>query len=105
MKKLLLIAVLFVAVSSCRHDDPYERVGPCGDITPIEYITHVKPIIKAKCVGCHEEYKFYDKLNEDCYNGKFQKHVFIDRDMPPMGGMDTCHYIILKRWFRDGHYN
>ena len=105
MKKLVLTLVLFVAIYGCKHDDPYKYMGPCGDITPISYTTHVKPIIAAKCIGCHTEYKFYDKLNEDCYNGKFQKRVFIDRDMPPMGGMDTCHYIILKRWFRDGHYN
>jgi len=105
MKKLLLIALSFVVVSCSHKDEDDKYMGPCGDIKSISYKEDVKPIIMAKCVGCHAEYKFYDKLNEDCYNGKFQKRVFIDRDMPPMGGMDTCHYIILKRWFRDGHYN
>jgi hypothetical protein len=104
MKKTLLF-VLLLGLAACSHKDDERVMGPCGDITNISYRAQVKPIIMAKCVSCHVEYKFYDRLNEDCFNGKFQKHVFIDRDMPPAGGMDTCHYVILRRWFRDGHYN
>lgn len=105
MKKLILLCVIAIVVS-CQHEND-ERVagGPCGIVGSVDYVTQVKPIILAKCAPCHTEYKFYDKLNEACNNGTFQKRVLIHRDMPPMGGLDTCHYVILKRWFRDGHSN
>ena len=31
--------------------------------------------------------------------------VIVKRDMPPSGGLDTCDYIILKRWIYNGHSN
>ena len=105
MKKLILLFALLVVVSCKHQDEEREPSGPCGIVGSVDYVTQVKPIITAKCVGCHTEYKFYDKLNEACNNGTFQKRVLIQRDMPPMGGLDTCHYVVLKRWFRDGHSN
>jgi hypothetical protein len=105
MKKITLLLVTLIVVSCKNEVDENVPQGPCGISGRVDYYTQIKPIINSHCARCHVEYKFYDKLNEDCNNGKFQKHVLIDRDMPPAGGMDTCDYIKVKRWFRDGHYN
>lgn len=105
MKKLLILTAILIVIS-CKHEEKDDvSYGPCGNINPVGYTTHIKSIIKQHCLSCHAEYAFYDKLNEACNNGTFQQRVLIKRDMPPTGGMDTCDYTILKRWFRNGHYN
>jgi hypothetical protein len=47
----------------------------------------------------------YDQLNATCINGTFNKRVFLQRDMPPANAvqMDSCDYVILRRWYMNGH--
>jgi hypothetical protein len=99
MKKLLIIALLF---AGCKHDVVETTI--CGkDINKISYTADVKPIIKTHCIGCHSEYIMYDSLNASINSGDFAKRVLYKRDMPPAGGLDTCDYIVLKRWYYNGH--
>jgi len=100
MKKLLIIALLF---AGCKHDVA-EETTICGkQINKISYTADVKPIIRQKCIGCHSEYNLYDNLNASVNSGDFAKRVLYKRDMPPAGGLDTCDYIVLKRWYYNGH--
>jgi len=60
MKKLLMIATMAVAISSC-YNDKYDKLYPATpgvtcDTTSISYNTDIKPIIAASCAipgGCH----------------------------------------------------
>lgn len=100
MKNLVILLVLCLFLGSCK-TEPKDEVIPCGEKN-ISYQADIKPIISKNCSACHHEYLVYDKLNEDCMNGKFYKRVIYLHDMPPTG-MDTCDLITLKRWYYNGH--
>jgi hypothetical protein len=121
MKKLLLIASLFVG---CKNDAPeVERAAPACVPTSISYQRDIKPIIRTNCAfnsGCHGSgspngnFFKYDELNAACISGAFNKKVFIQKTMPPVGldslGVDTlkldsCDFLTLRRWYNNGHYN
>jgi hypothetical protein len=102
MRILVLLVILFL-ISSCKHS-AVEDSSPCGkDLNNLHYKSDIKPIIKKHCLSCHAEYTFYDSLNTECLDGAFYKEVLYLRTMPPNGGLDTCDYMILKRWYYNGH--
>lgn len=103
MRKIVLPILFFLA--SCTTAKKEEiQTGPCGtSIKEINYPSDVKPIIRQHCISCHQDYIFYDSLNAEVNTGDFYKRVIVTRDMPPSGGLDTCDYIILKRWIYNGH--
>jgi hypothetical protein len=98
----VLVLLLFVA---CTHEPVEVIPGPCATMNNIKYASDIKPIIQQNCVGCHSDYIFYDSLNAVINSGAFYKRVLQIRNMPPSGPMDTCDYIILKRWIYNGHSN
>lgn len=101
MNKLFLLTAV-VLLTSCFNKN--EDTTICGkEIENISYTADVKPIIREKCMGCHQDYFLYDSLNADVVSGEFYKRVLYKRDMPPSGGLDTCDYIVLKRWYYNGH--
>jgi hypothetical protein len=101
MRKLFLLTVTMLLIS-CTHK--IDETTICGkEIENISYKSDVKPIIREKCMGCHQDYFLYDSLNAHVSNGDFYKRVLHNRDMPPSGGLDTCDYIVLKRWYYNGH--
>lgn len=115
MKKFLALIILTCFVS-CKHDKDdndyrtYYTNYPCNLNSPNPTYVDAKRVIKTYCVGCHSNdtigrYLQYDQLNNACNNGSFNKRVFLKRDMPPANAsqMDTCDYIILRRWFMNGH--
>ena len=101
MKNLITLLLLSLFLVSCTHDEEEKEAVPCGK-KDISYVADIKPIISRNCSACHKEYLVYDKLNEDCINGKFFKRVIYLHDMPPTG-MDTCDLITLRRWYYNGH--
>lgn len=102
MRYLFYSIILIIASCSDKEKDVMQ--GPCGTaIKEINYPADVKPIIRKHCISCHSDYIFYDSLNQDIITGDFYKRVLVTRDMPPSGGIDTCDYIILKRWMYNGH--
>lgn len=102
MRYLFYSVILFIA--SCSHQEKEVMQGPCGTaIKEINYPADVKPIIRQHCISCHKDYIYYDSLNQDILTRDFYKRVLVNRDMPPSGGLDTCDYIILKRWIYNGH--
>tara|TARA_R110000868_G_scaffold156424_2_gene383267 strand:+ start:10 stop:327 length:318 start_codon:yes stop_codon:yes gene_type:complete len=101
-----LIYSLLIFFASCTDEAKKEMPGPCGTATKeINYPSDVKPIIREHCISCHKDYIFYDSLNQAILTREFYKRVLVTRDMPPSGGLDTCDYIILKRWIYNGHSN
>jgi hypothetical protein len=111
---IVLVSILFVCIASCKHDnDDYynnQPCYPCGMSSPNPTYVEAKRIIKKYCVTCHNvdsigRYLQYDQLNAVCIDGEFSKRVFLKRDMPPVGAcqMDSCDYVILKRWYINGH--
>ena len=104
MRNIVLLAIIIL--TSCNNEVAKEEMhGPCGTATKeIKYPSDVKPIIRQHCISCHQDYIFYDSLNAEINTGDFYKRVIVTRDMPPSGGLDTCDYIILKRWIYNGHY-
>lgn len=100
MKRLLIILLFF---ASCKHDIA-EQPTICGkDINVITYTRDVKLIMQQHCISCHADYILYDKVNATVNSGAFAKRVLYKRDMPPNGELDTCDYIVLKRWYYNGH--
>jgi hypothetical protein len=99
-----LLLIFFVGCDFAKKEDI--ESGPCGTATKeIKYPSDVKPIIRQHCVSCHADYIYYDSLNQDILTRDLYKRVIVTRDMPPSGGLDTCDYIILKRWIYNGHSN
>ena len=92
---------------SCRHSS--DEIQPC-QITEAKYYRDIQPILKNNCAtsGCHNSstglgnFNNYDELNEVCNNGKFQKRVLWNRDMPPFK-LDTCDFLKIRKWFNSGH--
>ena len=114
MKKLLVL--LCFLIIACSHEQDYDycvvstKTFPCGMSSPNPTYVDAKRVIKTYCVGCHNNdtigrYLQYDQLNAVCNEGEFNKRVFLKRDMPPSNSaqMDTCDYIILRRWLMNGH--
>ena len=109
--RFIISIMIGVMLLSCTHkpDDIGQRVQyPCELNSPNPTYADVRTIINDKCNGCHNNqsignYHQYDVLNESCVNGSFFQRVFIKRTMPPSHTLDTCDYLILKRWFRNGH--
>jgi hypothetical protein len=100
----IVLSLLFFTVACTTDKKEEEMPGPCGTATKeINYPADVKPIIRQHCISCHADFIFYDSLNADINTGDFYKRVIVIRDMPPSGGLDTCDYIILKRWIYNGH--
>lgn len=117
-KHLFIFVIVFFSLmfSNCKHEeDNYcnilnQPTFPCGLSSPNPTYVDAKRVIKTYCVGCHNvdsigRYLQYDQLNNACNNGTFNRRVFLKRDMPPSNSaqMDTCDYIILRRWFMNGH--
>lgn len=116
MKKILVILIIVLGTYSCKHDKDdnnyrdYYTNYPCNLNSPNPTYVDAKRVIKTYCVSCHNvdsigRYHQYDQLNYACNNGSFNKRVFLKRDMPPANApqMDTCDYIILRRWYMNGH--
>lgn len=115
MKKYLVLIIL-LSIFACKNDkdDTYPctptATFPCGLDSPNPTYVDAKRVIKTYCVGCHNvdsigRFLQYDQLNTTCVNGTFQKRVLLKRDMPPASAMqmDSCDYVILKRWYMNGH--
>lgn len=103
MRYLVYFLLFFITACQTASKETIET-GPCGTAAKeITYPADVKPIIRQHCISCHADYIFYDSLNAQVNSGKFYKRVVVKRDMPPSGGLDTCDYIILKRWIYNGH--
>ena len=103
MRYLVYSLLIFITACQTASKETIES-GPCGTAAKeITYPADVKPIIRQHCISCHADYIFYDSLNAEIKNGEFYKRVVVKRDMPPSGGLDTCDYIILKRWIYNGH--
>ena len=114
MKKLIYLIVLLAFVA-CENSAPEveKKDPPCVPYT-ISYQKDIKPIITANCAtgsGCHGagstngNFYNYDQLNAACLDGTFNKEVFIEKGMPPVGTLDSCDYLTLRRWYNNGHYN
>ena len=102
--RYIVYSLLFFMTACTTASKEDIETGPCGTATKeINYPSDVKPIIRQHCISCHHDYIFYDSLNAEINNGEFYKRVVVKRDMPPSGGLDTCDYIILKRWIYNGH--
>lgn len=103
MRYLVYSLLIFITACQTASKETIET-GPCGTAAKeITYPADVKPIIRQHCISCHADYIFYDSLNAEINSGEFYKRVVVERDMPPSGGLDTCDYIILKRWIYNGH--
>ena len=115
MKKYLFI-IIILTIFACKHekDDTDYCTStphyPCNLNSPNPTYIDAKRVIKTYCVGCHNNndigrYLQYDQLNNACNNGTFNKRVFLKRDMPPANAvqMDSCDYVILRRWYMNGH--
>lgn len=115
MKKYLVLLIV-LSIFACKHDkdDTDSCVPtttyPCGMSSPNPTYVEAKRIVKTYCVGCHNvdsigRFLQYDQLNNTCINGTFSQRVFLKRDMPPANApqMDSCDYVILRRWYMNGH--
>jgi hypothetical protein len=103
MRNLVYSLLIFFVACDFAEKETIET-GPCGTATKeINYPADVKPIIRQHCVSCHADYIHYDSLSAVINTGEFYKRVILKRDMPPSGGLDTCDYIILKRWIYNGY--
>ena len=68
-------------------------------------------IIEQRCnnAGCHNtgsnngDFTTYDNLEIVLKNGKFNNHVFVNKDMPKNDTLTFDQKVILQCWFEKGY--
>ena len=105
MKNVLFIFSFAIIMLSCK------QVSLICEDTEYTYDTDVKIIIEQRCnnAGCHDDgssngdFTSYDKLEPFLKNGKFNKHVFVTKDMPKNDTLAFDQKVVLQCWFENGH--
>jgi len=105
MNKLIFIFTITIVMLSCK------KVSLICEDAEYTYDTDVKMIIEQRCnnAGCHDagsingEFTSYEKLEIFLKNGKFNKHVFVDKDMPKNDTLSFDQKVVLQCWFENGY--
>tara|TARA_B100000482_G_C12386526_1_gene211230 strand:- start:141 stop:500 length:360 start_codon:yes stop_codon:yes gene_type:complete len=100
----IVIVFLFFIISSCT-----SKLDLCS-VSEISYIKHIKPLIKGKCISCHNNNFAYGNLNLQDYevltSPKVNKQIIevIKLEigdpnlMPPNRPLDECQIKLLENW-------
>ena len=122
MKKLIALAILLAAFTSCSDSDTYEDVEtPPGTGTPgtdpvttISYAKNVKSIIDGNCIGCHQAGRSasfrplttYAEVKAAVENagllGRIQLQNGEQGIMPQGGRMSQANIDLIVKWNTDG---
>jgi hypothetical protein len=88
-----------------------EDYGVC-DTVGVTYMNHIKPLIQAKCQGCHlstapqgnVDLSSYAKVKTYALNGKFYNSLIRNSNWMPQGGAktDNCGLAKIRTWIADG---
>ncbi len=92
-----------------------ESFGSCDSLSTVSYSQFVRPLLEAKCIGCHNNtnpqgginLSNYDKLKPFATNGKLYQSVSLNANWMPKGGvkLDNCALAKLKSWINNGALN
>tara|TARA_R110002050_G_scaffold290260_1_gene443738 strand:- start:68917 stop:69264 length:348 start_codon:yes stop_codon:yes gene_type:complete len=112
MRKIFLLAVLAITVSSCYYDNQVELypVDPTGcDTKGLTYDADVKAIFVSNCTvsDCHVSgaqlptLETYAQVASNISKIEFQ--ALIEKSMPKVGRLGSCEQRQLTQWIIDGY--
>jgi len=105
MQKLITLVITIIAMTACK------QISPICENTEYTYNDDVKYIIDANCntSGCHTQganigdFTSYSKMEKYLKNGKFNRHVFIKKDMPKGFELNAEDKTVLQCWKEKGY--
>ncbi|MBN8701425.1 MAG: hypothetical protein J0M08_00005 [Bacteroidetes bacterium] len=106
----LCMTTLLVIHNSCKKDE-YKNLD-CSTINS-SYKSDIKPIIDANCNsgGCHNsgssygDFTTYKGLLSKSNNGSLNRHVLVDKKMPPSKPLSLDDRKKIKCWINSGSLN
>ena len=103
-----LLAVFFIAISSCGKNKPEPAPQPQPAGCKPTYTTNIKTIVNAKCSvsGCHNgsanivNFGSYAPLKERADNGRIRSYIFELKIMPPASAsqLTDAEKDVIKCW-------
>jgi uncharacterized membrane protein len=111
MKKILLLGIVALSVSSCYYDnseDLYPVDPNACETTELTYDANVKAIFSQNCSvsGCHvagaqtPALETYTEVKDNLTRIEFR--ALIEKTMPPSGPLTSCEQSQLTQWIADG---
>lgn len=112
---LTLSAMFFTACYYDKADKLYSGVGTACDTAGMTYNNHIKPILDANCVSCH---------NATAFSGNVKLHTYSDvqvtipsgkllnsvkhlsggsKNMPPGSKLSDCNIQKIEAWIKRGY--
>jgi hypothetical protein len=116
MKRFLLLfcllPALFTAGCTYRKEElPVPGQGACDTLQVAYGSGAIHEIVTTKCAisGCHVsggqgagDFLVYANLQAVAVNGELYNHLFVAKDMPKTGSLDSCQYAQLAAWINAG---
>lgn len=113
-----VLTLCLFALSACYYDKAdklYAGAGNTCDTAAMNYSTHIKPILDANCVSCHNATAFsgnvklhtYTEVQASIPSGKLLnsvKHLSGgSRNMPPGSKLSDCNIRKIEAWINRGY--
>ncbi len=111
MKKILLLGIVTLTVSSCYYDNGtelYPTDPNACQTTGLTYDANIKAIFSNNCSvsGCHSAgaqlptLETYSDVKDNLTRIEFR--ALIEKSMPPAGPLSSCEQSQLTQWIADG---
>lgn len=108
MKKLLILSIGLLFISSCYNDNEEDLYGLACDTENLSYGNDLEEVIATSCAtaGCHAagtnnaDYTTYNKIIAD--TGIIFERSIVQKDMPPSSALSDCDFKLLQNWIEQG---
>jgi hypothetical protein len=106
---VLLLALVLLSPFACKTTQKKPTLD-CSTISAT-YSKDIAPIVSNNCMPCHKagslkgDFSFYDGIKVPAQNGLLEKHVLIQKDMPPKGPLSEDDRKKIRCWLNNGALN
>ena len=109
---LFVYILLLIIIQSCYYDNEeelYPNASLC-DTTNVDFTQVIQPIINTNCAisGCHvpgtgrKDLSTYSGVKDIVDDGRLEKRVIVQGDMPPSGPLSRCEVSLIETWIKNG---
>jgi hypothetical protein len=106
---VMILALIILSPFACKTTQKKPTLD-CSTISA-SYSKDIAPIVSNNCMPCHNagsphgDFTFYDGINVAAKNGLLEKHVLIQKDMPPKGPLPEEARKKIRCWLNNGALN